>query len=65
MARNKQDDLVDAIGDLYVTIVILAQQHGTNIENCAWAAYNVIKNRQGKMVDGVFVKQEDIETIEG
>ena len=65
MARNQQGNLVDAIGDLYVTIVILAQQHNTSIEHCAWVAYNVIKRREGKMVNGIFIKEDDIETIEG
>jgi hypothetical protein len=27
-----------------------------DLEDCLESAYNVIKNRTGKMVDGVFVK---------
>lgn len=34
--------------------------NGTTAENCLEEAYNVIKDRKGKMVDGVFVKEEDL-----
>ena len=30
------------------------------VEKCLQAAYEEIKDRKGKMVNGVFVKQEDI-----
>jgi NTP pyrophosphatase (non-canonical NTP hydrolase) len=66
LAKNKQEELKDAIGDLYVTIVILAQKSGMQIEDCAWQAYNVIKSREGRMIDGIFVKSEDLpENMEG
>jgi hypothetical protein len=31
---------------------------GLKFEKCLEAAYNVIKNRTGKMIDGQFVKDE-------
>ena len=34
--------------------------NGTTAENCLEEAYEVIKNRKGKMIDGVFVKEEDL-----
>ena len=30
-------------------------------ENCLEEAYEVIKDRKGKMIDGVFVKEEDLQ----
>ena len=33
--------------------------NGTTAENCLEEAYEVIKDRKGKMIDGVFVKEED------
>lgn len=36
-------------------------QKGTNVQECLELAYNEIKGRTGKMVDGVFVKSEDLE----
>lgn len=29
-------------------------------ENCLQIAYDAIKDRKGKMIDGVFVKEEDL-----
>jgi NTP pyrophosphatase (non-canonical NTP hydrolase) len=58
MARGKQDELKDAIGDVFVTITILAMQNGMNINECVAAAYAEIKGRTGKMVNGVFIKYE-------
>jgi hypothetical protein len=31
-----------------------------NIEDCIDVAWNEIKDRKGKMVDGIFVKEEDL-----
>ena len=61
MARSQQDELKDAIGDTAVTLIILAQQHGLTLQECLETAYNVIEKRTGKMVEGVFIKQEDLE----
>ena len=60
LAKGKYDELIDGIGDVYVTLVILAQQNGLSIEECIQCAYDEIKGRTGKMVDGVFVKSEDL-----
>lgn len=58
MARNNRDNERDALGDIYVVLTILAQQLGYNIEDCIQEAYNVIKDRTGKLNKGVFVKDE-------
>lgn len=60
LARNNMDALKDGIGDVIVTLVILAQQNNTTIEECLSLAYQEIAGRKGKMINGVFVKQEDI-----
>jgi NTP pyrophosphatase (non-canonical NTP hydrolase) len=56
MARNLRDDEVDAIGDIYVVLTILSMQLGYDIETCIQKAYDVIKLRTGRMVNGVFIK---------
>ncbi|AZF92377.1 DNA-binding protein [Streptococcus phage CHPC879] len=48
--------LKDAIGDSIVTLVVLCLQLGYDIEECLKIAYNNIKDRQGKMIDGNFIK---------
>ena len=50
------DEVKDAIGDIYVTITMQAEAWGFTMEECVQAAYDVIKRRTGKMVDGKFVK---------
>jgi len=47
----------DGIGDMLVTIIILAEMVGFDTVECLEAAYNEIKNRKGKMVNGFFVKE--------
>ncbi|EHQ9055846.1 DUF1642 domain-containing protein [Enterococcus faecium] len=39
-------------------------QKGTNIQECLEMAYNEIKGRTGKMVDGVFVKSSDLKQLD-
>jgi NTP pyrophosphatase (non-canonical NTP hydrolase) len=58
IAKNKRDEEVDAFGDVLVTIIILAEQRQVNLTHALEQAYNVIKNRTGKTVNGVFVKDE-------
>ena len=54
---NEDDaEIVDAIGDIMVTLIIQAKMQGVTIEECLESAYNVISKRTGKMVNGLFVK---------
>jgi NTP pyrophosphatase (non-canonical NTP hydrolase) len=57
LARGKKEDIKDGIGDSIVTLIILAMQCGFTATECLNAAYNEIKNRNGKTVDGVFIKE--------
>ena len=58
VCKDKADVIKDSIGDVFVVLTIIAAQMGWSIEECVQAAYNEIKDRKGKMVDGVFVKEE-------
>ena len=51
-------DVADGIGDMLVTIILLAEMVGLNSVDCLADAYEEIKNRKGKMVNGLFVKDE-------
>ena|SRR5690606_5569051 len=53
----KGKDVKDSIGDVAVVLAIIAKQYGTTLDACLELAYNEIKDRKGKMVDGVFVKE--------
>ena len=55
--REKQ---IDSLGDLQVVLIILAKQLGIDYIGSLESAYEVIKNRTGKTVNGVFIKSEDL-----
>lgn len=55
-----QTALKDAIGDTLVTIIVLAHQLDLDVTECLSIAYEEIKNRKGKMINGTFVKEEDL-----
>lgn len=58
--RGQRENLVEEIGDILVTVIVFAEQVGVNPEEALKVAYNKIKDRQGKMIDGSFIKEEDL-----
>ena len=56
MLDNNREEVMDGIGDTLVTLIILADQNGMDAVNCLEKAYDVIKDRKGKTVNGEFVK---------
>lgn len=56
IAKNNKTDQIDAIGDIQVVLIILSEQLGINYKEALESAYNVIKNRTGKTINGVFIK---------
>ena len=52
--------LKDAVRDTLVTIIVLAHQLDLDVTECLSVAYEGIKNRKGKMVNGTFVKEDDL-----
>lgn len=56
LAKNNSGDLKDGIGDSFVTLIILANQCGFTPSECLQVAWDEIKGRTGKTINGVFVK---------
>ena len=56
----KGNDPIDDIGDCLVVLAILAEQNSLTVAQCLEHAFNDIKHRKGMMIDGVFVKQQDL-----
>lgn len=54
----KGRDVKDSVGDMMVVLTILARQEGYTLQECYQQAYTEIQHRKGKMVDGVFVREE-------
>lgn len=59
VAKGRVADIADGIGDAIVVLTILAAQNEIHIEDCIELAWEQIKDRKGRMVDGVFIKEGD------
>ena len=60
LSRGQMDALKDGIGDTVVTLIILGQQHDMTLQECLQYAYDEIKGRKGKTINGTFVKEADL-----
>lgn len=58
--KDNQGQIKDSLGDILVTLIILAQDLNFDLLDCLNSAYNVIKDRKGKTINGVFVKESDL-----
>lgn len=56
----KGRDIHDDIGDMLVVLINIAERNDISITECLDVAYNDIKDRKGRMIDGVFVKEADL-----
>ena len=58
IARGK--DVRDDIGDMIVVLINIARRNGHTLEECMQVAWDDIKDRKGTMVDGIFIKEDDL-----
>ena len=58
--KDNQGQIKDSLGDILVTLIILSKDLDVDLLDCFRGAYDVIKDRTGKTVNGVFVKEEDL-----
>jgi NTP pyrophosphatase (non-canonical NTP hydrolase) len=54
----KGEDIKDDIGDMLVIMINICKRNNITLAECLYTAYNDIKDRRGKMVDGIFVKED-------
>lgn len=50
----------DVTFTFYLTLKRIAKYYHTNFKKCVKLAYNEIANRKGKIIDGQFVKESDL-----
>lgn len=60
IARADTAEMMDAVGDIMVVLTILCQQTGISLTASYEGAYQTIKHRAGKTINGVFVKEADL-----
>jgi NTP pyrophosphatase (non-canonical NTP hydrolase) len=56
----KGKDIADDIGDMVVVLINIAERNGLTLEDCMQRAWEDIKDRKGKMIDGIFIKEGDM-----
>lgn len=56
---NDRGEIIDALGDIVVTLIIQARLNGLDLMGCCEVAWGQIKDRKGTMVDGFFVKEPE------
>ena len=64
LARDNIELTKDGIGDVFVTLIILAQKLNVGVGECIDMAWNDIKDRNGMMVNDVFIKEADFTEVQ-
>jgi NTP pyrophosphatase (non-canonical NTP hydrolase) len=57
IAKHDSRETQDAIGDCVVVLTVICEKLDLSLRHCISGAYDEIKDRKGKMVDGQFVKE--------
>ena len=57
LLKGKKGDIIDGLGDSFVTLIILCYQLELEPEECLQAAWDEIKNRKGKTINGTFIRE--------
>ena len=56
--KGTDEEIKDAVGDVLVTVILTAKLAGVSPVEALESAYNIIRKRTGKMINGKFVKDE-------
>jgi len=55
--KKNEQEIMDGVGDVIVTLILYSALQGIDIESCLSFAYHTIKDRKGTLTpEGVFVK---------
>jgi NTP pyrophosphatase (non-canonical NTP hydrolase) len=56
--KDQQEEIVDGVGDVMVTLIIYCALKDINLVHCMEVAYDAIKHRKGTLnSNGLFVKE--------
>lgn len=59
LGKRDLEEIKDAIGDITITLIIQAELCYLDFDECVQSAYDVIAKRNGKIVNGIFVKDAE------
>ena len=57
LLKNKNQEIIDGLGDSFVTLIILCYQLDLEPKESLQTAWNEIKNRKGKTINGTFIRE--------
>lgn len=58
--KDKPEQVKDSLGDVLVTLILLAEDLNLNLLDCLNSAWGEIKDRKGEVKDGSFIKESDL-----
>ena len=53
-------NFIQSVKDIVSRLSVIAERYDMTLEECLQSAYDEIKERKGKMINGVFVKESDL-----
>lgn len=59
--KDKPEQVKDSLGDVLVTLILLAEDLNLNLLDCLNSAWNEVKDRKGEVKDGSFIKESDLD----
>lgn len=59
--KGKPQQVKDSLGDVLVTLILLAEDLNLNLLDCLNFAWGEIKDRKGEVKNGSFVKESDLD----
>ena len=60
LEKGDREDIEKELGDVQVVVLNICRLGGFNLTECLDKTYAKIKDRKGQMVDGKFVKEQDL-----
>lgn len=57
--RKDSEEMKDSLGDVFVTLVGMAHHLNLDLSECINMAYQEIRYRKGKVIEGSFVKENE------
>jgi NTP pyrophosphatase (non-canonical NTP hydrolase) len=57
--RKDSEEMKDSLGDVFVTLVGMAHHLDLDLSECINMAYQEIRYRKGKVIEGSFVKENE------
>lgn len=60
LMEGVKDEIEKEIGDIQVVLLNVCRLGGFDLTTCLEKTYNKIKDRKGQMIDGRFVKEQDL-----